>query len=258
MKVKPKGADGKEQDKSAKAELLAPDEFISTTGRAFDWLQHNAQVVLGVVAVVFLAAAGLGGFTHYRDSQHTTVSWDLAQAMRTYHRPVTTAAPETEVAPEDKPFATAKEKYTAARDQLQGVVDKHGASGPAVMALLPLADCHMHLGEPDKAVAAYKKFLASVAGDDPVKFAALAGLGHALEAKGEADAARAAFQDLSKVAGKVGADEGLFHTGRLMLASADNASKDEGRKLLEKLTKDKDFEGSPLRAKAEELLGTPQ
>ena len=43
--------------------------------------------------------------------------------------------------------------------------------------------------------------------------------------------------------------------GRLLVASG---SKDDGKKLLERLTKEKDFEGSPLKAKAEELLGTLQ
>ena len=84
---------------------------------------------------------------------------------------------------------------------------------------------------------------------------ALQGLGAAQEAKGDLKAAAASFKELTALPTKQGRDYGYFNAGRVLLAQGD---KDGAKAALEKLTKEKDFEGSPLRARAEDLLATVQ
>lgn len=259
MKIKPKKdaepADAADAPVDTK-QLLKEDEFLSVTGRAFDWLQHNSGKVTAAIAAVFGVAILLGAVSLVQKRSNNAASLDLSTALKTYHRPVgTMPSPDTTTPVEEQPFATAKEKYAAARDALKPVVEKHGSSGPGLVGTLYLADCEAHLGELDAAIDHYKKFLTGAGGTDSLRFLALQGLGHAQESKGDLKAAGATFEDMTKLEGKMGRDYGTLHAGRLLLAQGD---KDGAKKLLEKLTKDKEFETSALKTRAEELLGTLQ
>ena len=127
--------------------------------------------------------------------------------------------------------------------------------GAGRLGQLYLADAHAHLGEYDAAVDAYQKYLRDTPANDGLRFLALQGLGAAQEAKGDLKAAAASFKELTALPTKQGRDYGYFNAGRVLLAQGD---KDGAKAALEKLTKEKDFEGSPLRARAEDLLATVQ
>jgi tetratricopeptide (TPR) repeat protein len=247
QKIKPKN--GKEE---AQEQLLAPDDFITHTARAFQWLQDNSRTVLGVIGGLFAVAAVLGGVTVWQSRTHADASLKLARALKVYHRPVSTTPPPGDPAEDEKPFATAKEKYTAARDALEPVVAEYGQNGVGLIAGLYLADAHARLEQWDKASDLNRKYLEGTGGDDPLRFLALQALGTALEAAGDRAGAVKAFQDMETLPAKLGRDIGVFHAGRVLLSQAD--TKEQGKKLLEKLAKEKDYEASSLKTKAEELL----
>jgi tetratricopeptide (TPR) repeat protein len=251
MKIKPK-ADEKGSD--SREALLAPDEFLTTTGRAFNWLQDNSQKVVTVIAVFFGVALLVGVASFWQARRNSSSSLDLAVALRVYHRPVSTVPAAPDATEEEKPFATAKEKYTAARDALKPVVEKHGGRGAGALGLLYLADCQLHLGDMDEAVASYKSYLGQSGGGDTMRFLALQGLAHALEAKGDAAGAAKALREASELETKVDRDYALYAAGRLLVASATPDDKTQGKQMLQRVVKE--HEASPYKTKAEELLGT--
>ncbi|MEW5855684.1 MAG: tetratricopeptide repeat protein [Myxococcota bacterium] len=248
-KIKPKGQDDKDPNK----EILEPDQFITRSASVFDWIQDNSSKVLTVIAVFFGAVALLGLVTFFQNSRNSASSKALAEAMRVYHRPVSTVEASTDTPADEKPFATAKEKYTASKDALLKVVQEHGNTGAGAMARLYLADSHVHLGEYDDAIKQYEEYLKATGGADTLRFMALEGLAHAKEAKGDLKGAAETFTQMTQLEGKVGKDYALYNAGRVRLALNE---KDQGKQMLERLVKE--FETSPLKPKAEELLSTLQ
>ncbi|MBI5494382.1 MAG: tetratricopeptide repeat protein [Deltaproteobacteria bacterium] len=254
MVQKLKTQQDKDAEKQEKKELLKPDEFISTTGRAFQWLQDNSQTVLTGIAVLFGGAALVGALSWYQGSRNSEASLDLYRALKPYHRPVSAVSAPDATAEDEKPFATAKEKWTAARDALKPVADKHAGNGAGRLALLYLADTHAHLGEYADAITAYQKFIRDTSASDAMRWVGLQGLASAQEAKGDTKDAAKTFEEMVTLPGKQGRDIGYFNAGRILVGSADAADKTKGKDLLGKLSKEKDFETSPLKARAEELL----
>jgi predicted negative regulator of RcsB-dependent stress response len=262
MKIKPKkeeeetATDAPEANKAATAELLKEDEFLHTSGVLMDWLQTNARTVLGVILGIFGLVA-LGGLVSWNgDRQNLAASEDLAKALKPYHRPVSTAPADEKTPDDEKPFPTAKDKWTASKDALKPVADKHKGTSVGTMALLYLADTQLHLGEFDAAVEGFQAVVKATPATDNLRFLSLQGLAHALEGKGDLKGALAAYKQLAAAPGKLGADYGLYQAGRTLFASKDDAEKTEGRGMLEKLSKDKDFEFSSYKSKATDLLGT--
>ena len=255
-KIKPKRAPGEPDAKEkAKRELLKEDEFITTSGAVFQWLQDNSKTVMVIIVLAFAGAGAVGALSWNAERDNVAATEALAEALRVYHRPVSGAAPSAETDPDLTPFATAQEKWKAAQTALEPVVAQHGSSGPGRLAQLYLADALFHASEYAAAADHYQAYLKSVPSTDNLRYLALRGLAHSQEAQGNTEEASKTYQEMAALPGTLGVDYGAYQAGRLLLASEDTAQQTRGRELLEKVTKDKAFAASPYRTKAQELLG---
>jgi TolA-binding protein len=110
--------------------------------------EHKAKLVTGVAIVAVVIGAVLGGW-YYLSQQDDKANLELTKAVRTLQTPVRPAgAPETPNAPS---FGSAQDRATAAKKQLQDVIDKYPHTHTADIARYLLGTTAVELG--DKATA---------------------------------------------------------------------------------------------------------
>ncbi len=95
-------------------------------------------------------------------------------------------------------FPSDEARQRAIVDAAQKVLAAHPGTGAAQLAALALGDAHSKLRAWDPAKAAYEQFLKAAPQNDSLRFGALEGLAIAEEAKGNVDAAVAAYDRLGR------------------------------------------------------------
>jgi predicted negative regulator of RcsB-dependent stress response len=105
---------------------------IATAEKTAHWtVEHRSTLLIAVIAVALLVAAGLGGW-FYLNSQDEKASFDLAQAVRTTEIPLRAAGSPAQ--PDVPSFTSAKERADAAHKQFQAIADKYPHTRTADMA----------------------------------------------------------------------------------------------------------------------------
>jgi TolA-binding protein len=128
---------------------LKTDRFTQATIGAAEatahWtVEHKAKLVAGLAgaAVIVLAVMGIW---YYLGQQDDKANLDLTQAVRTLQTPIRPAgAPAT---PNVASFASAQERGTAAKQQLQAVIDKYPHTHTADIARYLLGTTAVELGD---------------------------------------------------------------------------------------------------------------
>ncbi len=115
---------------------LKEDRFSKVTFQAAEktvhWTaEHQAKVIVALIAVVVIAAIALGGW-YYVNAQDEKASAELSTAVRTFESQVRPAGVPPQ--PGIDSFASAQERATAARKQFQAIVDKYPRTHTADMA----------------------------------------------------------------------------------------------------------------------------
>jgi tetratricopeptide (TPR) repeat protein len=115
---------------------LKQDRFRKTTldaaENAAHWtVEHQSKVIVGVIAVVVIAAIAFGGW-YYVQTQDEKASAELSTAVRTFEAQVRPAGMPPQ--PGLDSFASTQERATAARKQFQAIVDKYPRTHTADMA----------------------------------------------------------------------------------------------------------------------------
>lgn len=237
----------KAEEEKKLAEQGIQDEFQAKGFELVEWVQDNRGTVVGILAAVLVLGFAFAAYNLFDTSRDREASAAYAAALKSYDAPITDTSTEEKA---DGPrFANAADRARAARDLFQKVVDEHGGTGAATLALLYVGDTSMQLDDFDRAVAAYQKFLDESAAKDPLRFAGFAGLAAAKEAKGDVDGAIQALQAQVDLPGKVDEDAALLALGRLYKQKGDAA---KARAALERIGKD--FPESTLKPRADELL----
>jgi TolA-binding protein len=132
---------------------LKTDRFTQATIGAAEatahWtVEHKSKLIIGVVSAAVILAAVLGGW-YYLGQQDNKANIELTQAVRTLGTPVRPAgAPES---PNFPSFASSQERATAAKKQLQAVIDKYPHTHTSDVARYLLGTNAIELG--DKATA---------------------------------------------------------------------------------------------------------
>lgn len=128
---------------------LKEDKFSRTTmeaaGSAVHWtVEHKSKLIAGtgIAAVVLLAIAG-GWYYLTRQDEQASVA--LTQALRTIEQPVRPAGMPPQ--PDFPSFASAQERSTTARKQLQAIVDKYPHTHTADLARYFLGTTALDLGD---------------------------------------------------------------------------------------------------------------
>ncbi len=181
----------------SRKDMKEPDKFQQAATQAASWIATRRKHVVLVGAVVVgavLLLAILQAANASREERAGAAAADLLATM----------AGEISSVPlpgSQGPFFPSEEaRQRAVVDAAEKVVAAHGGTGAAQLAALALGDAHAKLREWDAAKAAYEKFLAAAPKGDSLRFGALEGVGIAEEAKGNLDAAAAAYERLGREA----------------------------------------------------------
>jgi tetratricopeptide (TPR) repeat protein len=225
----------------------ANDQFITKTSSALDWAYDHRRV-LGLILIMALVVALAGIFVNrYFENKAANESEALAKGLEASIARVVVPEKDADIAPptadEDDESLTFDSVKARATESLKRWTDAAKKTAELkVMAELGKAGAHLDLGEYDKAVAAYKAFLASKPGAAPfLRVQAVEGLGYALEAAGKDKEAKEAFDGLrrssqgeikkmvtyqsARISAKIGDKETAQKLYKEVLASYDDTEK---------------------------------
>lgn len=163
--------------KMSKHDLKQPDAFQSTVELIQDYILENQKRFYAIVTAIILASVIAFGiymyWSHYQSS---------AKDMYTKAQAATRTI--------DSPESAQKNIQI-----YQELIDKYPLSWSARMAHYNVANIYYALGEYDKAIEDYKKFVSSRISDKAgIKFMALTSIGYSYEAKKDFKSALEYFQ----------------------------------------------------------------
>jgi tetratricopeptide (TPR) repeat protein len=182
-------------DAISRKDMKEPDKFQQAATQAAGWIaQRRRHVVIAGAVVVgaVLLLAILSAVNAQREERAGAAAADLLATM------------SGELSAVPLPglpgpfFPTDEARQRAVVDAAQKVIAGHPGTGAARMAALALGDAQLRLRAYDDAKAGYEKFLAEAPKDDSLRFGALEGIAIAEEAKGNLDAAVAAYDRLGR------------------------------------------------------------
>lgn len=229
----------------SRKDMKEPDQFQVAAVEAASWLtgHRRTAVLAGGGAVAVLAVALLVSGSRARSAE--AAGGALAGVYRVAGADLTPVPLPGVAGPT---FATDAERQRAVVDAVAKAAPALGASRAAALASLAKGDAHLRLGEWDAAASSYQAYLAGAPKEDSLRFGALEGLAVVEEAKGNADAALAAYGRLAAEA-PAHSDRADLARARLLAAAG---KKDEARKLLAGFAEA--HKGSALAGEASERL----
>lgn len=243
-----KAEEAKAADEAAKAAAGIQDEFQARGFELVEWVHEKQGLFLGILGAIVAGGLAFGVYTVVENNRNTEASASLATAIEAFEAPIE-EAPAADA--EGPSFKDAKERATRARELFQKTAAEHQGTGAAAVAHLYGGHTSMKLGDFDTAVKEYQAFLDATAKDDALRFAGLAGIAAALDAKGDRKGAIAKLEELVALPSKIDEDAALLELGRLQQAEGNT---DAARAALERIGKD--FPESTLKSRAEEMLST--
>jgi len=96
---------------------------IGAAEKTAHWsVEHRNTLVIAVVALLVIAAAGVGGW-YYLSAQNEKASLDMTQAIRTLEAQIRPAGSPAQ--PGVPSFTSARERAEAAKKQFQSITDKY-------------------------------------------------------------------------------------------------------------------------------------
>ena len=170
---------------------LKKDEFAERLETIQEFFLHNQKQIVKFGGIAALAVAvAVGGFFLYRSRQNKASS-AFAQALLSFHAPVTESAPPGST---QLTFKSDAEKYQQAMKQFSAVAGSYSWSAQGRYARYYVGLCQRELGNNTEA----EKELNAVAGSRDADLAALAkfALGGLYEQTGRSDQAEKIYRDL--------------------------------------------------------------
>ncbi len=235
--------------KATRKELKSPDEFVSVTSHAIEWIAAHGRPLLIAAAALAVVVAGLWAWRYFSQRSNLAASDQFAAALEVYRRPLKGDPNTDDEVEARKPFDTAKDRAKAALEKFSAVARDHGSTELGRVANLYVGNCQLALGVYDEAIAAYGKFLAGKPPEEHLVALASENLGYAHEMKKDYPKALEAFENMAK--GALYAERGYYHAGRIhKLQGAKAKAKEYFQKALEKAKADKnDWFASDVEAK---------
>lgn len=172
--------------------LKEPDEFISTSMRAMNWLRRNSRWVTAGAVVAVVCGVAVWGWKVYRDRREVQAQELQSQAYSIYAR----ALDETDKTASQDLMGKAAERF-------QTVIKQFPDTRTGWIAMVYSGRAHYALHKYGEAIKDFETALATVpSGEDgTMRALALQGLGLAFQAKGDWEKAAGAFLSLKQAAG---------------------------------------------------------
>lgn len=205
-------------EKITRKELLkSPDEFLTLTQRAFNFVSaHSKPIITAAIVVVAAVALGIGikAYSDYKTGQAVVAYAEAAAAV-----------------PAAQNFDP--QKAEAAVVELEKVAQTYSGRPSARSATMDLGALYFKLGKFDQSEAAYRSLLSSlVAQEQHLKPLLLDSLAYVLEAKGNPAQAAASWEELLTLSGDVLKDQTYLNLGRVYQAQGQT---DKAKEAYEKL-----------------------
>jgi tetratricopeptide (TPR) repeat protein len=177
-----------EKTRLSRRDLKGPDEFISTFGRTVAWCKENRSKVaagaLGLVAVVALAL-GTRAYLQWEENKSSRDLW-----------PTLTRAQVLLQAP----FAADPSQLATVEQFLQGHISRHPNTRATVYSLYYLGSIAFFRGNYDLAISQFRAGIGTGKEAGILRYLLRQGIASSLEAKGDFDAAAAAYREAGAVA----------------------------------------------------------
>jgi tetratricopeptide (TPR) repeat protein len=186
---------------SRKKLLKEPDEFITFSGRMFQFtMEHKTQLTYAVSIVIALIVL-LSGYRFFALRSENKALALLDQATEKY-----------QAALQDQDLNAA---YRAVSGDFQIILNKYGSKEGGKLAQVMFANICYDAGEYGKAVELYKKSLKNFENYPLIQNLILSGLGYAHEQLNENQLAASYFEQIAASDVQILRDEALFNLGVL-------------------------------------------
>jgi tetratricopeptide (TPR) repeat protein len=197
-------------------DLKNPDQFVSFWTRLGASVGSHRVLLIGGLVGALALGFGTWGVAAVMTKKAAQVSREFARIEKVATADLLPASGEAPKTDDGLPhFKTDKERLEAALKEADSFIAARGGSKLKDEALLLKAKYLMALGRAQEALPIYQGQLGSL--DKRMQFLAQEGLGYALEATGQVDAAITAFGALADQAdGGFYRDRALFHKARLL------------------------------------------
>jgi tetratricopeptide (TPR) repeat protein len=200
----------------SRQELRAPDAFQRVGVEAEGWIARNKTLVLGTVVAALAIFFTVMATRTVRQRNEEKARTALGTAVGVLSRPILADLPPG-ATDDPPPFKSEKERDEAAVAALSGVLGSYPGSKAALTATLPLAATEVRLGRLDPGIGHYEAYLRDAPSSEPLRVAALDGLGHAREAKGELPQALDAYERMAREEGAgFEAGMGAYNRARIL------------------------------------------
>jgi tetratricopeptide (TPR) repeat protein len=200
----------------SRQELRAPDAFQRVGVEAEGWIARNRNLVLGTVVAalaIFFTVMATRSLSQRKEEKARTA---LGTAVGVLSRPILADLPPG-ATDDPPPFKSEKDRDEAAVKALADVLTSYPGTKAALTATLPLAATEVRLGQLDPAIGHFEAYLSRAPSTEPLRVAALDGLGHAYEAKAQLPQALDAYERMAREEGAgFEAGMGAYNRARIL------------------------------------------
>lgn len=133
-------------------ELIKQDEFLVGVNETWEFFRvHGRDILIGVGAVLVVAAASYGIFWYFRN-RDVVSNEDISKAIQLYNSPLVNEKPSTPLGANQRVFATAQEKYSTAEKEFARLSRKYSGKPIGETAVYYDGLCKNQLGDTAGAV----------------------------------------------------------------------------------------------------------
>lgn len=210
-------------EKTSRKDLKEPDDFVSFSQRALQWLKdQKVPLIVGMVALLLVVFSFMG-LRWYRQSRDMAASKAFISARQVFNARVIERANAEETTQADGTFSSEQDKYRAALAEFDKVMGNFSGTGAALLARYFAGECHRMLGEYDEARNLFQQYLAEAGPEGELSAFAVEGLGAIFEQQNQLNEAKEQYIRLTKPPFEYAQDRGFYHVARLAQRSGDVA-----------------------------------
>jgi len=206
-------------------QIAQPDQFVTTSMQAVNWLEHNRMLVFGGIAAVLLVGVSYVAWGDFSAGGRASVTRKVASVLEAEDAEVVAELPPVPEGQdeEDRPltFRTEKQRSQTLVRRYKRLLDAGGSAELTAFAHLGLAGVYADQGKDADAQKEYQTVLD--AGVDSLIPYAIEGMVYALETRGKRHEARAKLDELKTIQNGRFRSLASYHIARLEIADGDKA-----------------------------------
>jgi tetratricopeptide (TPR) repeat protein len=172
--------------------LKEPDEFITTSARAYDYLKRNSKWVTGLLILVCVVGAAVWGWRAHQGARERQAQLLYSEAYKIYASSL-----------EQTDEAASRDLLNKAMERFQTLIQQFGGTRAGWMGRVHRGHAGFALKRYDEALHDYEAALREIpaGGSLEMKALVLQGLGHTWMAKGDLERAISFFRQLKAEGG---------------------------------------------------------